>query len=158
MPETNYFVCTLGQAASINAQRPHQFSNINEFLDKQAQAIPDAPAVGFPLPLREDSCRQWGQKLISPCEMASPSRQYVLRITTGFGDLHRGSIVISGHLSRLICPQSPSNIDSPRPESLPRAVALLCPSSADFLFVWLGLMRKGHSVLLLACVCPGANT
>jgi len=63
--ETNYFVCTLGQAASINAQRPHHFSNINEFLDRQAQAIPDAPAVGFPIPSRRDGNSEWNQRIIS---------------------------------------------------------------------------------------------
>ncbi len=78
--ETNYFVCTLGQAASINAQRPHQFSNINEFLDEQAQAIPDAPAVGFPLPSREGSNPQWSQKIISSCGMAFSK----LRVTYRF--------------------------------------------------------------------------
>jgi len=29
-------------------------------------------------------------------------------------------------------------------------IALLCPSSIDFLFTWLRLMRAGYSVLLIA--------
>lgn len=29
-------------------------------------------------------------------------------------------------------------------------VALLCPSSVEFLFTWLGLMRLGYAVLLIA--------
>lgn len=38
-------------------------------------------------------------------------------------------------------------------ESMGTTVALLCPSSVDFLFIWLGLMRLGYSVLLIAYVC-----
>lgn len=47
-PEVNYFVCTLGQAASFNHRSPHSFRTVNGFLDAQAQAIPHSPAVGFP--------------------------------------------------------------------------------------------------------------
>lgn len=64
--DANYFVCTLGQAALINAKHPHQFSNINDFLDCQAHATPDAPAVGFPIPSKvRDVGSQWKQKIIS---------------------------------------------------------------------------------------------
>lgn len=63
---TNYFVSPLGQAALLNAQHPHQFTNINEFLDTQAQAVPDQPAVGFPIPVRgEDGGSGWSKKIIS---------------------------------------------------------------------------------------------
>jgi len=34
-----------------------------------------------------------------------------------------------------------------------QTVALVCPSSADFLFSWLALMRLGHPVLLIAPQC-----
>ena len=33
-----------------------------------------------------------------------------------------------------------------------RTVALLCPSSLEFLFTWLGLIRLGYAVLLIAYV------
>ena len=33
-----------------------------------------------------------------------------------------------------------------------KTVAFLCPSSIDFLFGWLALMRLGYSVLLIAYV------
>ena len=33
-----------------------------------------------------------------------------------------------------------------------QTLAFLCPSSVDFLFAWLALMRLGYSVLLLAYV------
>lgn len=31
-----------------------------------------------------------------------------------------------------------------------RTIALLCPSSVDFLFSWLRLLRAGYSVLIIA--------
>lgn len=31
-----------------------------------------------------------------------------------------------------------------------RTIALLCPSSVDFLFTWLRLVRAGYSVLIIA--------
>ena len=46
----NYFVCTLGQAAILNADKPHSFRTINDFIDLQAQQRPLGPAVGFPIP------------------------------------------------------------------------------------------------------------
>ncbi|KAI8936025.1 hypothetical protein NX059_007527 [Plenodomus lindquistii] len=38
----------------------------------------------------------------------------------------------------------------------PETIALVCHSSPDFLFTWLGLMRLGHSVLLIAPQCQAA--
>jgi acyl-CoA synthetase (AMP-forming)/AMP-acid ligase II len=41
-----------------------------------------------------------------------------------------------------------------RPTNSPQCtVALLCPSSPLFLFAWLGLIKLGCSVLLIAYVC-----
>lgn len=52
LEQTNYFVCTLGQAALINAIHPRPQLSVNEFIDEQAARIPDLPAVGFALPSR----------------------------------------------------------------------------------------------------------
>ena len=48
--DENYFVCTLGQAAVLNAKKPHSFKTINDFVDIQAREHPNSPAVGFPIP------------------------------------------------------------------------------------------------------------
>lgn len=48
--DVNYFICTLGQAAAFNAQKPHSFKTVNEFIDHQAQKHPSRPAVAFPIP------------------------------------------------------------------------------------------------------------
>ena len=50
---TNYFVCTLGQAAVLNAEKPQSFKTINDFIDLQAQQRPLDPAVGFPIPPKD---------------------------------------------------------------------------------------------------------
>lgn len=39
------------------------------------------------------------------------------------------------------------------PSCIPQTVALLCHSSPEFLFTWLGLIRLGHAVLLIAPQC-----
>lgn len=63
--ESNYFVCTLGQAAELNARNPHEFKTINEFLDEQNATIADRPAVGFPLPDSKDkSGEEWDYKVL----------------------------------------------------------------------------------------------
>ena len=48
--DVNYFVCTLGQAAALNAKKPHSFKTVNEFIDHQARQYSTRPAVGFPVP------------------------------------------------------------------------------------------------------------
>lgn len=59
-PDVNYFVCTLGQAASLNAEKPHSFKTINDFVDLQARQYPTRPAVGFPIPPKnKDAENEW---------------------------------------------------------------------------------------------------
>ena len=61
----NYFVCTLGQAAEMNLRRPHTFSTINQFLDQQNDQIPNAPAVGFPVPSQNSGQGQdWDHEIL----------------------------------------------------------------------------------------------
>ena len=61
-----------------------------------------------------------------------------------FSDVHKGSCVVAGLISSKTVLQRRC------------AVALLCPSSAEFLFVWLALIRLGHPVLLLAPQCSSS--
>ena len=66
--DLNYFICTLGLAAAVNNDHPQPFKNVNDFIDHQAQRFPTRPAVGFPIPQRNEG-EQWGQTLYSksPC-------------------------------------------------------------------------------------------
>jgi len=124
--QTNYFVCTLGQAAALNTN-PKSYRNISDFISQQAQHHPLLPAVGFPIP-RSDQ-EEWAYKVLT------------------FADIDQGTHVFA---SRLCNPRGPS------PSDTPHTVALLCHSSPEFLFTWLGLMRLGYAVLLIAPQCQPA--
>ena len=62
--DLNYFICTLGLAAAVNKDHPQPFKNVNDFIDHQAQQSPTRPAVGFPIPRRNEGER-WGQTVYS---------------------------------------------------------------------------------------------
>ena len=64
--DVNYFVCTLGQAAAFNTEKPHAFKTINEFIDHQARQFPHYPAVGFPSPLKgKEKDKEWNHAVYS---------------------------------------------------------------------------------------------
>ncbi|GME65034.1 uncharacterized protein K452DRAFT_318826 [Neofusicoccum parvum] len=121
--DTNYFTCTLGQAARLGSGR-RAVSNVNEFVDLQAQLVPEKPAVGFFAP-PGDRRLPWGHRVLS------------------FSAVRKGSLAVAGLMSRALGEQLAGK----------QTVALLCPSSLDFLLAWLALMRLGHAVLLIAPQC-----
>lgn len=56
----NHFVCTLDRAAILNAERPHSFKTVNDFIHHQSCKQPTRPAVGFPVPPKDKgSDQQW---------------------------------------------------------------------------------------------------
>ncbi|RMZ73935.1 nonribosomal peptide synthetase [Pyrenophora seminiperda CCB06] len=124
--QPNYFVCTLGQAAALNTS-PKSYRNISDFISHQARHHPLLPAVGFPIP-RPDQ-QEWAYKILT------------------FADVDTGTHVFA---SRLFSSCGPS------PYGSPQTVALLCHSSPEFLFTWLGLIRLGYAVLLIAPQCQPA--
>ena len=64
--DINYFVCTLGQAKTLIAQKPHSFKTVNEFIDHQAEQYPSQPAVGFPIPPEnQNSDKEWSRAVYS---------------------------------------------------------------------------------------------
>ena len=63
-----------------------------------------------------------------------------LTVPTAFADLRQKSIDKAWLIHANIKDES----------NAPKNAALLCSSSEDFLFAWLGLMRLGYSVLLIA--------
>ncbi|MCJ1435793.1 hypothetical protein MMC27_005168 [Xylographa pallens] len=109
--EQNYFICTLGQAAQLNAKRPHAFETINQFLDAQNTYIPDAPAVGFPLPVLNDGSQgEWDYETLS------------------YGDLHRGSVMFAELLREYLKDKidDPRQENTCRPQCQPSAIVHLC--------------------------------
>ena len=142
----NYFVCTLGQAATLNAKKPHSFKTANDFIDLQAQRCPTRPAVGFPTPPKDkDIDGEWDSVTYSKSSLYMQHRnEKLISLPSAFQDLQLLSISLGHRLLQYgkLSPPLQSNT----------TLALLCPSSVDFLFGWLALMRLGYSVLLIAYV------
>ena len=124
--EPTYFTCTLGQAAELGNQQSQ--NNVNEFVEAQAKANPDRPAVGFPAPSGKDPKGEWTYQSYT------------------FAQILTGSVNTAKQLL------------SDNPDSLSKrsTVGLLCPSTPEFLFAWLALMKLGHAVLLIAPQCQPA--
>ena len=76
--EVNYFVCTLGRAASLNEQRPHAYKTINDFFDERAQS--SDPAVGFPCPpvgpTQDAEEQEWQYEILSMRSSLQTSLSY----------------------------------------------------------------------------------
>ncbi|PSK55212.1 hypothetical protein B9Z65_2601 [Elsinoe australis] len=128
MASPSYFTCTLGQATSLGLTNP-DFKNISQLIDDQAEKIPDQPAVGFAIPPAGSSNSQsWSYQIHS------------------FRSLSRKSIALAVRLNASFKEQFADS----------KTVALLCPSTPEFLFTWLALMRLGYAVLLIAPQCQPA--
>ncbi|KAL9112859.1 MAG: hypothetical protein Q9227_002936 [Pyrenula ochraceoflavens] len=125
--DTNYFVCTLGEAAHLQeTEGVKSFETIVDLLDQQAKSIPNAPAIGFPALSDSDHSSQsfWGKPFLTFAELNELSASLPLLFK-----LHH-------------------EVHEPR-----ASAALLCKSGPNFLRVWLSLMRSGVPVLLLAPQC-----
>ncbi|EME40345.1 non-ribosomal peptide synthetase-like protein [Dothistroma septosporum NZE10] len=127
--EPNYFVCTLGQAALLK-DRDEAFKS--EFCNIPAFIERQAEEHGD-VP---------AVGFYTPSKTPSEAwRSHIL----SFKDVHWGSGVVAEDIAGQV--KIPAR----------QTVALLCPSSPEFLLTWLALMRLGHAVLLIAPQCsPGA--
>ncbi|KAK8076856.1 hypothetical protein PG996_003026 [Apiospora saccharicola] len=146
--DLNYFTCTLGQAAlwkkGQSTGQPTEFSTVLELIDDQGRDILNEPAIGF-------------------ADVSADGRQGGSAAQVTFGELKRLSCRAATVLSkRLGQPQTPD-------VKKDTTIGLMCASSLDFVFTWLGLMRLGYKVFLLApqleekaidhlCSIAGADT
>lgn len=121
--DLNYFTCTLGEAA-LHHKVDHSIANVNLFIDQLVQHCGDKPAAGFYIP---------------PLSKEEAWKTQILNFT----QVQRGSLTVANTLSRA----------NRQGLSSSRVVALLAPSTPEFLFTWLALMRLGHGVLLIAPQC-----
>ncbi|KZM23113.1 uncharacterized protein EKO05_0008302 [Ascochyta rabiei] len=89
--QANYFVCTLGQAATLNS-RPNPYTTIGQFVDYQAHHHPYLPAVGFPVPHPEQE--KWDYKVLT------------------FGDVNQGTNVFAERLLQALrrSPKGPETV------------------------------------------------
>jgi acyl-CoA synthetase (AMP-forming)/AMP-acid ligase II len=117
-----YFTCTLGQAAGWNKTQPHSYWTVNHLIDKQALKLPGTLAVNFPNVNREHTDQQEESHFT-------------------FRELQQCSTAAAQKFDQEL-QNSKCNGSS--------VVGLLCTSTPEFLLAWLGLMRLGKSVLLLA--------
>ncbi|KAG8624108.1 hypothetical protein KVT40_009084 [Elsinoe batatas] len=129
MASPNYFTCTLGQANSLGLTNPG-FKNITQFTDGQAKSILQRPAVGFAVPPSTSSqSDSWDHEIFTYENLSKRSTALATRLQDDYGNKLGAS----------------------------KTVALLAPSTSQFLFTWLALMRLGYAVLLIAPQCqPGA--
>lgn len=121
-----YFTCTLGQASSLGLTNT-SFKNISRFIASQAEKTPNQPAVGFAKP-KTGSNSPWGQSVWTFSEIHQATEKVAALLRNQHGELLATS----------------------------KTVALICPSTPEFLFTWLALMRLGHAVLLIAPQCQPA--
>ncbi|EXJ60537.1 hypothetical protein A1O7_04690 [Cladophialophora yegresii CBS 114405] len=115
---------------AVHQQSGKSYNTINEFLEHKARSAPDTPVVGFyEVEASERASQQWKPHVFT------------------FDDVHRGTVIVADRLSKSLTTDKG------------QTVALLCPSSADFLFTWLALIWLGHPALLIAPQCsPSAIT
>ncbi|KAM3074625.1 hypothetical protein ACMFMG_008053 [Clarireedia jacksonii] len=126
----NLFTCTLGeaQAKGITAVNRNLYRTVNQFIDFQANYYGDELAVAYP---------------------RAPDGRNVQIFT--FRQLRSVSLHVAQYLDNAGNMDSPTNFDKELENQ--KCVGLLGRSTLDLLFIWLALMRKGVSVLLLAPQC-----
>lgn len=122
-----YFTCTLGQATALNLT-DKLFKNINEFIASRARSTPNQHAVGFAIPSPAAEDKLWETSIWTFSDVFEGTKKAATLLSHEYGEALKSS----------------------------RTVALICPSTPEFLFTWLALMQLGHAVLLVAPQCQPA--
>ena len=112
--------------ARIGNNDKRPYDTIGQFLSYQGQHHGELPAVGFPIPSRDGG--NWGSKILT------------------FREIDQGTQAFAEKLIDCCGPAIQHK----------QTVALLADSSAEFLFVWLALVKLGCSVLLIAPQCQAS--
>jgi hypothetical protein len=60
---TNYFTCTLGEAAELGPNQSPKYATINSLIDGQNISNPKLPAVAFPVPGQDGT--EWDYLIFS---------------------------------------------------------------------------------------------
>ncbi|KAF4961158.1 hypothetical protein FGADI_394 [Fusarium gaditjirri] len=122
MADANYFTCTLGEAARLKQKddKAKTWTTVVELIDDQAERNPDAPALGFATFTHLKSTQVF-RHLLTFRHLSDTSKH--------------AAQILSTHL-----PKAPKSLK----------IGLLSSSSTEFVLTWLGLMRLGYTVLLLA--------
>lgn len=97
--ETNYFVCTLGQAASLNRQ-PNPYTTIGQFVKYQAQQHSHLPAVGFAVPRTQQE--KWDFKVLTFADVERGTSVFAKRLLQAVGQPAKSPGTVA-----LLCHSSP---------------------------------------------------
>ncbi|KAK6845760.1 male sterility protein-domain-containing protein [Apiospora arundinis] len=162
--DLNYFTCTLGEAAlwkkSPSTPKPNEYQTVLELIDDQGRDIPDEPAIGFAdFSHGRGVAAQNGETPATPIHGSVQAAAGPQIVT--FRELKQSSHAAATTLSECL--------GCSRKHEAKGVIGLMCASSLDFVFTWLGLMRLGYTVFLLApqleekaieCLCStaGADT
>jgi acyl-coenzyme A synthetase/AMP-(fatty) acid ligase len=95
----NYFVCTLGQAATLRNQ-PNPYTTIPQFLSWQAKHHPYLPAVGFPIPKTQQDA--WDYKVHTFADVDQGVTVFTERLLQNLGRAPEGAETVA-----LLCHSSP---------------------------------------------------
>ncbi|EMT71468.1 Linear gramicidin synthase subunit D [Fusarium odoratissimum] len=122
MADANYFTCTLGEATRLKRkdEKAKTWTTVVELIDDQAEMNPDAPALGFATFTHLKSTQVF-RHLLTFRHLSDTSKH--------------AAQILSTHL-----PKDPRSLK----------IGLLSSGSTEFVLTWLGLMRLGYTVLLLA--------
>ncbi|KAJ4984676.1 putative male sterility protein [Stagonosporopsis vannaccii] len=96
---TNYFVCTLGQAATFE-RPPNPYTTIGQFLNYQAIHHPDLPAVGFPVPQLQQ--QQWSYRVLTFADVDQGTKVFTERLLQAVGREAKSPETVA-----LLCHSSP---------------------------------------------------
>lgn len=140
----NYFTCTLGEAARWSAENPHPFLTVNDLIDEQARELRQRPALNIAGDCHAEDGRELKSGMSQVVNIVTAST-LLLTWSTDFTyrELRTFSLAVAVRLRRRL--QVSTRVGS-------GTVGLLCSSSPEFILTWLGLMRLGVSVMILAYV------
>ena len=138
-----YLTCTASQAQEFNAAHAHGFRSLNELLEVRAKTHGDVCIASFPE--QDPGTSVWTPLNLSKLLCLRCPSQVDGRIIPAYASLLTASNVAAAHFEA-----DTSLTRRAREEKGDRIVALLSPSSADFLVTLFVTLRLGYGVLLLA--------
>jgi acyl-CoA synthetase (AMP-forming)/AMP-acid ligase II len=122
----SYFTTTLGEAAVWNEKHPHKIRTINgllDFLGRQESGTKGSLAAGFPHAHGSATTFTFAELNASVAAAATLiANKFAVNVQNGSATQAQGN----------------------------GTIGLISRSSPNFLFAWLGAMRSGYAVLLLA--------
>ena len=138
-----YLTCTASQAQEFNAAHAHGFRSLNELLEVRAKTHGDTCIASFPE--QDLGTSEWTPLNFSMLLCLGCPPQVNGRIILAYA-----SLLTASNTAAVYYETDTSLTRREREGKGDRIVALLSPSSADFLVTLFATLRLGYGVLLLA--------